>query len=105
MKRRIKKTIKISYLIDSDSGITSIRAVTDEAEPIRNIVLDEIIKHPRKVHHTASHIIAKKLVHICRRMLYAAIHIKIACGRDFIKEDIPRHQYSEPPEIPTRINF
>lgn len=103
--RRIKKNIKITYVIDEKIGITSVRAVTDETEPIRNIVLDEIIKHPRKVHHTTSHNIAKKLVHFCRRALYAAKHIKIACGREFMKEDIPRHQYAESPEIPTRISF
>lgn len=105
MKTRVKKTIKISYIIDSNSGITGVRAVTDEAEPIRSIVLDEIIKHPRKVQHTASHNVAKKLVHLCRRVLYAATHIKIACGRNFIKEDIPRHQYPEPSELPARIGF
>ena len=100
--KRIKKTIKISYVIDSSIGITSVRAVTDDAPQIVNVVFDDIIKHPRKVYHTKSFRRTQRLVNICRRAVYAITHVKFACSRQFPREDVPRHQYDERAELPAR---
>ena len=90
--KRTKKTIKVSYVIDEAVGITSIKATTDTRDPILSYVLDEIKKHPRKVHHTTAFKFTGLCVGICRRSLYILKAIKTACGKEFGKRDIDRRQ-------------